>query len=119
MRQHLKKTRKTYRASKKNFRKNIRKSSKKLFKGGDEKHELDKLNEQLEEAEKNLIDYRNKYAELINDNDKTHISKEEELSGVVIRLVAQLREFKPSNKRDALIKHFTRSEADFNKDFRK
>lgn len=157
----MKKTRKNSRISSKHLRKNARKSSKNLFKGGDEKDELDKLDQLLEKAEKNLIDYRKRNKKFINNYEKRHkrietllgkiettanetkkakleeeyknnleleeseeeiydryISEEEELSGIVFRLVKQLEKFKSSAQRDALIKHFNRPTWELDKDYR-
>jgi hypothetical protein len=105
-------TRKNSRISSKHLRKNARKSIKHLFKGGDEKEELDKLDQLLEKAEKNLIDYRKRNKNFID-------SEEEELSGIVFRYVKQLEEeFKSSAQRDALIKHFNRPTWKLHKDYR-
>ena len=65
-------TRKNSRISSKHLRKNARKSIKHLFKGGDEKEELDKLDQLLEKAEKNLIDYRKRNKKFIDNYEKRH-----------------------------------------------
>jgi hypothetical protein len=106
-------TRKNSRISSKHLRKNARKSIKHLFKGGDDKKELDKLDQQLEVAEKNLIDYRKRDKKSIDN------SEEEKLSGIVFRLVKELEEnFKSSPQRDALIKHFNRPLWELHIDYR-
>ena len=70
MRRYSNRNRKNSRTSKKHLRKTARKSMKKLFKGGDDKEELDNLNQSLETAEKALTDYRNLNAKFITKYEK-------------------------------------------------